>query len=262
MSTDALTSLSVTAAEPNLGARVEGIDLTAGTDPERVAALRALLLEHHVLVLPAQDLNALELEAFARQWGELLTHPATQHRDTPYIQWIPGSGTRGNRFGHWHSDMTWHPTPPCITMLHSQRLPAAGGDTCFANQQLAYETLPDHLLDVLDGASAYHSGKTFGPDTPDSVHPAVRTHDESGAKALYVNAAFTTHLIGIDPEVSRQTLADALLHATRVELTYRHKWDLHDLVIWDNRSVMHCPAFDYEGERYMHRAVVQGGVPA
>lgn len=258
-------TLTVTKAEPNIGARVEGVDLHAlgddGAADALIADLREVLLEHHVIVLPGQDLSALELEAFAARWGELLEHPATRHEDTPYIQWIAASGTIGNRFGTWHSDMTWHPTPPSITMLHARRLPEAGGDTAFVNQHLAYETLPDRLREVLDGADAFHSGKVFGPDTPDSVHPAIRTHPESGRKALYVNAAFTRSIGDLDPDVSKAVMAQALLHATRVEFMYRHRWDLHDLVIWDNRSVMHCPSFDYEGERFMHRAVVSGGVP-
>lgn len=254
--------VTVTRAEPNLGARVEGVDLRDGGSPELVAELRELLLEHHVIVLPGQDLPATELAAFAAQWGELLTHPATQHEDTPYVQFIPGSGARQRGFGTWHSDMTWHPTPPIISMLHARRLPDAGGDTCFVNQHLAYETLPEDLKEPLENASGYHSGSVFGPDTPDSVHPAIRTHDETGRKALYLNAAFTTHLVDTEPAVSRRLIDQTLLHATRVEFLYRHRWTLHDLVIWDNRSVMHCPAVDYEGERYMHRAVVKGGVPA
>jgi len=261
MTTASAPHLTVTPAENNLGARVEGIDLTAGGDDAVVAQLRALLLLHHVVVLPGQKLTALELEAFARRWGELLTHPASQHRDTPNIQFIRGSGAIGN-FGTWHSDMTWHPTPPTITMLHAQLLPKTGGDTAFANQHLAYDTLPEHLREVLDGARAFHSGKVFGPDTPDSVHPAIRTHDESGKKALYLNMAFTRYLVDVDRDISKTVMGEALLHATRVEFTYRHKWQLHDLVIWDNRSVMHCPAMDYEGKRFMHRAVVKGDAPA
>ena len=262
MAATSVPALSVTRAEPNIGAVVDGVDLTDGGNDELIAALRELLVEHHVIVLPAQDLTAVELEAFGRKWGELLKHPATRHRDTPYIQWIPGSGTGGKRFGTWHSDMTWHPTPPSITMLHAQRLPLAGGDTAFANQHLAYETLPTHLRGALDDTKAFHSGKIFGPDTPDSVHPAIRTHDESGRKALYLNMAFTQHLVDVDPNASTAIIREAMLHATRVEYVYRHRWALHDLVIWDHRSVMHCPSFDYEGERYMHRAVIAGGVPA
>jgi len=255
------TALTITRTEPNIGARVDGIDLSGGGSAETVAALRAALLEHHVIAISGQDLSATELEAFARQWGELLTHPATRHEDTPYIQFIPGSGATKSGFGTWHSDMTWHATPPIVTMLHARRLPDAGGDTAFSNQHLAWETLPRKLRAKLDNAQAYNSGKIFGPDVPDTVHPAVRTHDETGREALYVNAAFTTHFIDMEPAEGKALLLRTLMHATRVEFVYRHKWELHDLVIWDNRAVMHCPSVDYEGERYMHRAVVAGGAP-
>ena len=170
-------TLTVTKAEPNIGARIDGVDLRAigdDTGDASISRLRELLLEHHVVVLPGQDVSALELEAFASKWGELLEHPATRHHDTPYIQWIAASGTRGGQFGTWHSDMTWHPTPPSITMLHARKLPDAGGDTAFVNQHLAYETLPEQLRETLDGTDAFHSGKVFGPETPDSVHPAIR----------------------------------------------------------------------------------------
>ena len=145
-----------------LGVRVEGIDL-AGEHGDRhddvIDHLRALLLEHHLLVLPGQDLSPTELESFGRQWGDLLTHPATKHRDTDFVQWI---GSTGRKFkfvpgvhpvnGGWHSDMTWHSTPPIITGLHARCLPRQGGDTAFANQHLAYETLDDETKDQTRGA--------------------------------------------------------------------------------------------------------------
>ena len=139
---------TVIPASVALGVRVEGIDLAAAHGADLIDHLRALLLEHHLLVLPGQNLTPAELEAFGRQWGDLLTHPATKHRDTDFVQWI---GSRGRKFhfvagvhavnGGWHSDMTWHSTPPIITGLHARHLPHAGGDTAFANQHLAFETL-------------------------------------------------------------------------------------------------------------------------
>ena len=134
---------TVSDASVALGARVEGVDLA---DDGTIAELRELLLAHHLLVLPNQRLSALELERFGRRWGDLLTHPATRHRDTDFVQWIAGKERRFKFFpgvhpfgGGWHSDMTWHATPPIITGLHAQRLPAAGGDTARAE-------LPPHSL--------------------------------------------------------------------------------------------------------------------
>lgn len=251
-----------------LGARVEGIDLRDGA-AETVAELRALLLQYHLLVLPGQELSALELEAFGRLWGDLLTHPATKHKDTPYVQWIGGKERKFRFFpgqhpfgGGWHSDMTWHSTPPIITGLHARRLPSSGGDTAFANQHLAFNTLDAETKQQIGRLRAFHSGKVFGPDVEDSIHPVVRTHEESGRKALYVNANFTKYVIDAPPDESERLLFRLLAHATRPEFVYRHHWQLGDLVLWDNRSVMHYAISDYDEPRIMHRFVVQGGKPS
>ena len=251
-----------------LGARVEGFDLASGGDQATIRELRDLLLEHHLLVLPDQHLSALELEQFGRLWGNLLTHPATKHHDTQYVQFIGGKDRKFKFFpgvhpfgGGWHSDMTWHSTPPRITGLHAQRLPSSGGDTAFANQHLAYDTLPDDLKAQIADLKAFHTGKVFGPDVEDSIHPVVRTHDETGRKALYVNGNFTKYICGLDAKESESLLYRLFSHATRPEFVYRHHWELYDLVLWDNRSIMHYAIGDYDEPRTMHRIVVQGDVP-
>lgn len=259
---------TVSPASVALGARVEGIDLATDHGDDLIDHLRALLLEHHLLVLPGQDLTPTALEAFGRRWGDLLTHPATKHRDTDFVQWI---GSRGRKFhfvpgvhgvnGGWHSDMTWHSTPPIITGLHARCLPQVGGDTAFANQHLAYETLDDETKDRLEGLQAFHTGKVFGPDVEDSIHPVVRTHDQSGRKALYVNANFTKHIVDLPGDESDRLLHRLFAHAVLPEFTYRHHWALDDLVLWDNRSVMHYAIGDYDERRVMHRFVVKGGKP-
>ena len=251
-----------------LGARVEGIDLRDDGDDETIGELRALLLQHHLLVLPNQQLSAIELERFGRRWGDLLTHPATKHRDTPFVQWIGGKARKFKLLagehpfgGGWHSDMTWHPTPPIITGLHAQRLPSSGGDTAFANQHLAFEALDEEMQQRLESLRGFHSGKVFGPDVEDSVHPVLRTHEETGRKALYVNGNFTRYLMDMAADESELLLYRLLSHATRPEFVYRHHWQLNDLVMWDNRSVMHYAIRDYDEMRIMHRFVVQGGRP-
>ena len=255
-------------ASTALGARVEGVDLAADADAQLVAHLHELLLEHHLLVLPGQTLAPVELADFGRLWGSLLTHPATQHEDTEFVQWIARKGRKHSFFpgehpfgGGWHSDMTWHPTPPRITALHARVLPAEGGDTAFANQHLAYETLDEELRERIEGLEAFHSGKVFGPDVEESVHPVVRTHEETGRRALYVNANFTRYILGLPDAESERLLFRLLAHASRPEFVYRHHWDVDDLVLWDNRSVMHYAIADYSEERVMHRIVVQGNKP-
>lgn len=260
--------LAVTPVSFAMGARVEGIDLRESHDHATVEELRRLMREHHLLVLPNQHLSARELESFGRIWGDLLTHPASEHEDTRFVQLIGararmlkfGPGFKGIR-GGWHSDMTWHHTPPHITGLHAQRLPSRGGDTAFANQHLAYETLPEELREKIANLRAFHTGKVFGPDVEDSVHPVVRTHDETGRKALFVNTNFTRYILDVSEEESERLLYELFSHSSRPEFTYRHAWSLNDLVLWDNRSVMHYAVGDYDEIRIMHRIVVKGDVP-
>ncbi|MCY3821215.1 MAG: TauD/TfdA family dioxygenase [Gammaproteobacteria bacterium] len=252
-----------------MGARMEGLDLSRDGGAEVIQELRELLLEYHLLLIPGQRLSALDLAAFGRRWGELLTHPATKHRDTDYVQWIGSKADRKFTFfrgvhpfgGGWHSDMTWHPTPPVITGLHARRLPSSGGDTAFANQHLAHETLDDETRERIAELRAFHTGKVFGPDVEDSVHPVVRTHEETGRKALYVNGNFTKYILDLPSGESEALLYRLFAHATRPEFTYRHRWEPDDLVLWDNRSVMHYAVRDYDEQRIMHRFVVKGGTP-
>ena len=157
--------------------------------------------------------------------------------------------------------MTWHSTPPIITGLHAQRLPSSGGDTAFANQHIAFETLDQETKERIADLRAFHTGKVFGPDVEDSVHPVVRTHDETGKPALYVNGNFTKHVCDMPEAESEALLYRLFAHASRPEFVYRHRWTLNDLVLWDNRSVMHYAILDYSEPRIMHRFVVQGGRP-
>ena len=280
---------------PAMGARIDGVDLQDAS-ADLVGTLRAALLEHHLLVVSDQDLHPPALQAFGGQWGELLTHPASANAPNPYVQTLgkpperrANSGTekqaaavppprrnrpQPRRYGAWHSDMSWHPTPPWITMLHARTLPAWGGDTGFANQQLAWEALDDAgrdrgrmfrrdlpaSEDIL-GRRANHTGKQFGPNVPDSVHPVVRTHDESGRTALYVNPEFTSHIEGLEDAASRLMLYALWAHATGMEFVYRHRWRPGDICIWDNRSVMHTSISDYSEPRSLSRVVVKGDVP-
>ena len=257
-----------------MGVRVSEIDLqVANTD--LVGELRQLLMKYNLVAVSNQDLHEEQMQAFGQLWGELLTHPASESRPNPYIQTLAGNGkAKGRVFGSWHSDMTWHPTPPWITMLHARRIPGFGGDTGYANQHLAWEYLDQAIRDTrrvhrrylsdansLRELRANHTGKGFGQHVPDSVHPVVRTHDETGREALYVNPEFTTHIVDVPAEESISILFPVWLHAVTEEFCYRHHWIPGDLVIWDNRSVMHTAILDYEEPRSMTRVVVKGDVP-
>ena len=257
-----------------MGVRVDGIDLHVA-NADLVGELRQLLMKYNLVVVSEQDLHEEQMQVFGQLWGELLTHPASESRPNPYIQTLAGNGkAKGRAFGSWHSDMTWHPTPPWITMLHARRIPGFGGDTGYANQHLAWEYLDQAIKDTrrvhrrylrdadsLRQLRANHTGKGFGKHVPDSVHPVVRTHDETGREALYVNPEFTTHIVDVPAEESVSILFPVWLHAVTEEFCYRHHWRPGDLVIWDNRSVMHTAILDYEEPRSMTRVVVKGDVP-
>ena len=258
-----------------MGVRISGVDLKQA-DLDVVGELRALLNQHHLVCVSQQDLSEDEQYEFGSLWGELLTHPASMRRPNPHVQVLAGSGKAKNKvFGAWHSDMTWHPTPPWITMLHARTIPKFGGDTGYANQHLAWEHLEQARKDVrrshrrylpeaeqLLDLKANHTGKGFGPEVPDSIHPVIRTHNENGKQALYVNPEFTTHIVDVPEQESRNLLFPLWVHATTEEFCYRHHWQLGDLVIWDNRSVMHTAILDYEEPRAMYRVVVKGDKPS
>ena len=257
-----------------MGLRVQGIRVDEAND-DMVGMLRELLNAHHLLCISGQRLNDEQQETFGQLWGDLMSHPASERAPNPHVQVLAGNGKAKNRaFGSWHSDMTWHPTPPWITMLHGRVTPKFGGDTGYANQHLAWDLLDqarkdqrrshrrylpaaDSLLEL----SANHTGKGFGPEVPDSVHPVVRTHNENNRQALYVNPEFTTHIVDSDEDESIRTLFPLWIHALTEEFCYRHRWQQGDLMIWDNRSVMHTAILDYDEPRSMKRVVIKGDRP-
>lgn len=259
---------------PAMGVRIDDINVNEANN-DMVGELRALLNEHHLLCLSKQELSDEQQQSFGGLWGELLTHPASEHAPNPYVQVLAGNGKAKNRvFGSWHSDMTWHPTPPWITMLHGRVVPKFGGDTGYANQHLAFDMLDQarkdqrrshrrHLPDTesLLSMRANHTGKGFGQHVPDSIHPVIRTHNENGKQALYVNPEFTTHIVDASEAESIATLFPLWIHALTEEFCYRHQWRQGDLVIWDNRSVMHTAILDYEEPRSMKRVVIKGDKP-
>ena len=262
---------------PAMGVRVGGIDLHAANNDlnDLVGELRQLLLVHNLLVITNQNLNQENMKVFGEFWGELHTHPSSEKKSNPHVQVLAGTGeAKGRYLGSWHSDMTWHPTPPWITMLHARKLPQFGGGTGFANQHLAWETLDQTIRDTrrvhrrylrnadsLRDLRANHTGKGFGPNVPDSVHHVVRTHDETSREALYVNPEFISHIVGVTEAESVSILFPIWLHALTQEFCYRHHRLPGDLVIWDNRSVMHTAILDYKEPRTMTRVLVKGGVP-
>lgn len=251
-----------------LGAVVHGLDVRATGAPE-LEQLRAWFGEYHVLVFPGQTLTPQEQMAFARYWGELVCHPYAAMPQHPEIIALENRGKARDVNQHWHSDMTYNTEPPKLTMLYALEAPAFGGDTAFANQALAYTELSRGLRAVVDGLRAVHSAeglaRLYGED-PDKAaraeHPVVRTHDETGVRALYVCRAFTRQFVGWSRAESAALLEYLFEHSVRPEYQARHRWRAGDLVMWDNRALLHYAVHDHGDEpRVIHRLQVQGPRP-
>ena len=252
-----------------LGVLVEGFD-ARDASADAFAELHALFLEHHVLVLRGQHLTPDELLAIGRRWGTLLRHPYAGMASHPELIELRNRGKARDINQHWHSDMTYEATPPKLTMLYALQAPGLGGDTAFANQALAYQELSAGLRTVVDGLHAVHSAgglaRAYGEDSakaPSAEHPVVRTHDETGARALYVCRAFTQRFVGWRREESAALLGYLFEHGVRPEYQARHTWAAGDLALWDNRCLLHFAVHDHaDAPRLLHRLQVAGPVPA
>ena len=168
----------------------------------------------------------------------------------------------------WHSDITMEPEPPLGSFLLARVVPT-GGDTIFANQYLAWDALSDGMKDMLDGMRAWHTGDTYASQGnydpasfPRSLHPVVRTHPETGRKALFVNIVYTTCFEGWSETESRGLLDYLCAHSVQPNFTFRHQWHQGDMLMWDNRCLQHFGVADYGSQpRTMHRITIRGDVP-
>lgn len=258
----ATATLEIARQEPAAGAIVTGVDLAA-IDDETFTVLHAAFLEHHVLCFRGQDLRPEEQLAFAARWGTISHHPYV-----PSLEGHPGIMEIYQVTGiteTWHADTTQVAKPPKITMLLARELPPIGGDTLFANMQLAYEGLSPGLRAVLDGLRAVHYGTELAAqagvdrEAVTHSHPVVITHPETGRRTLFVNADYVRHFDGWTPEESAPLLAYLEALAERPEYQYRHRWQVGDLVMWDNRAVQHRVVHDYgDARRYLHRITIEG----
>jgi taurine dioxygenase len=274
------TQLQVEPLAGAIGAVVTGVDL-ATADDATVAQLRAIWLERLVIFFRDQELDADAFLGFARRWGDPVRYPFVKGFDThPEIIEVAKLPHETVNFGGiWHSDTVYLERPPMATMLLARELPPYGGDTMFASMYAAYDALSPALRQVLDGLDAVNSSaladvsKTREDRIRDhgsaeeeqhflATHPAVRTHPETGRKALYVNPAHTASFAGMTEAESRPLLEFLFHHSTRAEFTCRFQWEPGSLALWDNRCAMHNPVNDYHGfTRRMHRVTLAGDVP-
>ncbi len=275
------SGLTVRPLSGAIGAEISGVDLSQPPADSLVAEIRAAWLEHLVVFFRGQELGSAQLMALAQRFGEPMEYPFLKGLDGfPRITAVIKRPSETVNFGGvWHSDTAYLPEPPMATLLIAREVPAAGGDTLFANGYLAYETLSNGMKRILGGLRAVNSsaeadasrtredriresGRNEVLHDFTATHPVVRTHPETGRKALYVNPAHTQRLEGLSEEESAPILHYLFAHQVRPEFTCRFSWTPGAIALWDNRCALHNPVNDYHGHlRVMHRITLKGDMP-
>jgi alpha-ketoglutarate-dependent taurine dioxygenase len=273
--------LEIRPLSSSLGAEIFGVDLADRLDEETVRALRAALLEHVVIFFRDQELRPHGLLALAERFGEVVEYPLIKGLpECPLVlPVIKEPEERSNFGGVWHSDTAYLERPAMASLLYAIETPPAGGDTMFANMYLAYETLSSGMRRLLDGLKAVNvAGKAVALQTrqemyskrgtatdveaASATHPVVRTHPETGRKALYVNLAHTLRFEDMTEAESAPLLNWLFMWQIQPELTCRFRWRPGSLAFWDNRASQHYPLNDYHGyRRVMHRVTLAGDRP-
>jgi taurine dioxygenase len=262
-----------------LGAEISGVDLSRPLAPQTVAEIRHAFLEHLVIFIHDQALSPAQFMTFARAMGKPIEYPFVKGIEgfPEVIEVKKLEHERHNFGGIWHSDTAYLAEPPMGSMLLAREVPAYGGDTEFANQYLAYESLSERLREVLSGLTGINSSanadvsktredriKEQGGELKEFIgrHPVVRTHPETGRKALYVNIAHTARFDGMTEEESAPLLQFLFRHQVKPEFTCRFRWRPGSIAFWDNRCAQHNPVNDYHGHRrVMHRITLAGDTP-
>lgn len=260
---------------PAIGAELIGADLS-NFDDTLIEEVRAALLKYQVVFFRDQhELSRDQHIAFANRFGELEIHPATP-KDQPnpeVLRIAHGPNSKGQE-NNWHSDVTWREEPSLGSILRAIELPEIGGDTLFSNMVMAYEDLEDDLKERLCEMTAIHDiarvfSRRLNKDAsalhekfPPQEHPVIRTHPETGERLLYVNIAFTDHIVGMDRAESDELLAFLYRRAWLPEYQCRFRWEPGSLAFWDNRACQHYAASDYfPNIRIMERVTIAGDRP-
>jgi alpha-ketoglutarate-dependent taurine dioxygenase len=276
--------MNVTPLTNDTGAEVRDIDLGQPISETDKAMLNRAFVDHSVLVVRDQRLTPQQVLAAVGLFGTIFPQHNTRFAlpDCPQIHYLSNQDrfSDGRRYipgEGWHTDHSNDTRPPKATVLHAVELPDEGGDTQFANMAAAYRALPKAMQDRLGGLLAIHvyqsshSARQLMPLSnankeriPNAVlHPLVRTHPESGRKAIYINPIRIEGILGLDHKEALPLLAELLEHATAERFQYRHQWRPGDLVMWDNRCLLHKANGDYDMDqtRYLYRVMLQGDVP-
>ena len=278
---EAATGLEIERLEPTIGARVHGVHLARATD-DQVRDLRAALAEYKVLFFAGQhDLHPDSQIALGRRLGEVTeSHPVVPGVDREHPEIYELDSNTGGFADIWHTDVTFVRRPPLGSVLRAVVLPPTGGDTQWADLELAYDSLSEPVRRLADQLVAVHDGnrewgyylaqrqertKWEGEEFSALVpieHPVVRVHPETGRRGLFVNPGFVSHLAGVSDAESRHLLDLFYAHITKPEHIVRHRWSVGDVVMWDNRSTVHYANRDYGNQRrVMHRITLRGDQP-
>ena len=267
--------LAVRPLGPHIGAEAMDLNMADVAHPPTLQAIEDALVKHEALVLHVPDLTPDQHLAIANHFGEAEVHTFFPNLGQGFEQITIIDSKLGDRADMWHHDESFLPSPPIVTMTHAKILPPSGGDTCWISMTTAYDALSDHMKQYLDGLEAWHDMN--GPMTTAlrqnvvtheryleviqmnkrHLHPMVKTHPVTGRKALYISPTYTTHIQGLAPAESDAILAYLHAHCQHLHFVYRHRWAVGDMVLWDNRSVLHNAILDYKPhQRRMQRASV------
>lgn len=276
--------LRVRRLSPSVGAEISGVDVRTLTAAE-LARIKALFLEHHLLVFPEQELTDQDIQRFAEHFGPLEGNrvrgvdgavlPPVHRIANVDLQGRPSANPLLKSNYTWHTDKAYLPIPSLMTLLWGEEIPPSGGDTQFVSTEQAYDTLSPAMKARIEGLRVVQDFKhmldTLGQHDiiradeipPPVVHPLVRTHPETGRKSLFV-ANYSSGIVGMPESEGRQLIKELLDHATQEKFIFVQRWKPHDLVIWDNRSLLHraIPNYDMgKDRRILRRCVVRGSVP-
>lgn len=265
------------------GATVTGLDLSQALDNATITALRDQWLQHKVLVFPAQQLSIEDLERFTLYFGPFGNDPFIEPIEGhPHVIAVQRAADEtGPVFADsvWHTDWSFQVTPPAGTCLYSITIPPVGGDTLFADQQLALAKMPAQLRARIESKNARHTARLgYAPDgvygdaaretmsmkfspsdqaNAEQLHPLVRVHPETGCEAIYGAFGYILGIEGMDDAAAGELLAELYAWQTREEFRYRHRWEPGTLLMWDNRSLLHAAQGGYDGyARLLHRTTI------
>ena len=268
-----------------LGAEISGVDISKPISKEDLSEILAAWKEHLVLRFRGQELTDPQLLEISRNFGEI-DPPGPNSYGKPFIADFPDInvisnikvgeqpvGGLGDGEAVWHADMTYIDTPPKASFLHALEIPPTGGDTAWGNMYVAYQALPSHLKQEIKGRKAIHDATynsagmirngmkdvTDPREAPGAHQPLVSKHPESGLPCLFLGRRRNSYILGMDLDASNQLLDELWAHIDNPEFTFTQVWQLHDLILWDNRCTLHRrDSFDPQSRRLMHRTQIKG----